>query len=85
VAAGSVEGFLIVLLIDVDMDRDKVLLKDRLVFGRLDKPIEFLAPPSPGGVKDGEDGAMISCGQSRSFVQDRGGRGCLRLDHDSGE
>jgi hypothetical protein len=40
------------------MDRHEILVDDRLDLGGLDETIEFLAPPSPGGAKNHEDGAL---------------------------
>jgi hypothetical protein len=41
------------------MDFHEVLIYYRFDFGGLDETIEFLAPPSPGRVKNDEDGALI--------------------------
>jgi hypothetical protein len=60
------------------VDRHEVFLDNRLDLRGLDEPIEFLAPPSPGGVKDGEDGALTPGGLTLGLVQDsRGGRRLL--------
>jgi hypothetical protein len=58
-AAGSVQRLLIAVLVDGDVGGDEVAVEDRLDVSGPDKPIEFLAPASPGGVKDDEDGAVI--------------------------
>jgi hypothetical protein len=57
-AAQSVEHFLFAVLLNRDVDRNEVLLDNRLDFRGLDEPIELLTPPSPGRVKDGEDGTV---------------------------
>lgn len=78
VAARRVERFLRALFLDGDVDRHEVFLDNRLDLRGLDEPIEFLAPPSPGGVKDSEDGALTPGGLTLGLVQDsRGGRRLL--------
>jgi len=56
------------------VDRHEVLIYDGLDIGGLDETIEFLAPPSPGGVEDGKDGAVAGRGLGRSLVEQRRGR-----------
>jgi hypothetical protein len=41
------------------MDRHEILLDDGLDFRGLDETIEFVAPASPGGVEDDENGAAV--------------------------
>jgi len=50
------------------VDHDEIFVEDRLGFGGLDKPIEFLAPASPGGVEDHEDGALALRGLGLSLA-----------------
>jgi hypothetical protein len=47
------------VLVDCDVGSDEILIENRLDFGGLDKPIEFLAPASPGSMKDNKYGPVI--------------------------
>jgi len=51
------------------MDCHEVLIDDRFDFGGLDETIEFFAPPSPGRVKNGEDGALTGSGLRLGLVE----------------
>jgi hypothetical protein len=68
VATGCVERLLVAGLLDGHVDHDEIFVEDRLGFGGLDKPIEFLAPSSPGGVEDREDGALTLRGLGLSLA-----------------
>jgi len=61
-AAGSVEDGLVAALLHVDARDRKVPGKDRLDCGSLDKPIEALAPPSPGGAENQKDISVLRGG-----------------------
>jgi len=54
-AAGRVEAGLVAALLDVDSGDHEMPGKDGLDGGSLDKPIEKLAPPSPGGPEQQEN------------------------------
>ena len=54
-AAGRVEGGLIAVLLHVDVRDHEMLGEEGLDYGSLDKPIEALAIPSPGGLENQED------------------------------
>ena len=58
-AAGGVERLFIPRFVDRDVGGEEILVEDRLDVLGLDKPIEFFAPASPGGVKDDEDGSAM--------------------------
>jgi hypothetical protein len=64
------------------VDDDEVLVEDRLGFRGLDKPIEFLAPPSPGGVEDRKDRPLTLGGRFGIAKERRGGRRCLGCGRD---
>ena len=51
-AAGRVEAGLVVALLHVDAGDHEMSGEDGLDGGSLDKPIEALAPPSPGGAEN---------------------------------
>lgn len=61
-AAGGIQRLLIAVLVDGDVGGDEIFVEDWLDVLGLDKPIEFLAPASPGSVKDDEDGAVVGGG-----------------------
>lgn len=63
--AGRVEAGLVALLLHVEPRYHEMLGKDRLDCGSLDKPIETLAPPSPGSLEQQEDVSVL-CGGLRS-------------------
>jgi len=68
------------------MDCHEILVYDRFDFGGLDETIEFLAPPSPGGVKNHEDGALSGRSLSPGPVEKRiGGRLGLRVRQGNAE
>jgi hypothetical protein len=56
------------------MDNHEVLIDDRFDGSGLDKTIEFMAPASPGGVKNGEDGSPPGGRLSLGSVKQSGGR-----------
>jgi hypothetical protein len=60
------------------MDNHEVLIDDRFDGSGLDETIEFMAPASPGGVKNGEDGSLPRGCLSLGSVK-QGGGGPRRL------
>ena len=62
------------LLLHAEMDDHEVLINDGFDGIGLDETIEFMAPPSPRGMKNGEDGSL-SGHLSLRGIQERGGRG----------
>ena len=60
------------------MDNHEVLIDDRFDGSGLDETIEFMAPASPGGVKNGEDGSLPGGCLSLGSVK-QGGGGPRRL------
>jgi hypothetical protein len=63
-AARRVLTGLVAALLDVDARYHKVPGEDGLDGGSLDKPIEALAPPSPGGAENQKDVSVL-CGGLR--------------------
>jgi len=61
-AAGRVEVGLVVALLNVDASDHKVPGEDGLDGGSLDKPIEALAPPSPGGAENQKNVSVLRGG-----------------------
>ena len=61
-AAGRIEAGLVTVLLHVDSGDHEMLGKDGLDSGSLDKPIETLAPPSPGGPEQQEDVSVLRGG-----------------------
>src|SRR5579883_840001 len=76
IAAGSIERLLIAVLLNVEAHHHKIFIQNRFDIGGLDETIEFMAPASPGSVKDGENGALaggLIPGGSQQFVGGTGG------------
>ncbi len=69
IAAGRLQSLLRLTLLYRAMDRHEILVDDRLDVGGLDKTIEFLAPPSPGRVKNDKDGSMVRRGLRPGVVE----------------
>jgi hypothetical protein len=62
------------------MDCHKISIYGRFDFSGLDETIEFLTPPSPGRVKNGEDGALTRRHLRLDLVEKGiGGRRALRV------
>lgn len=61
-AAGRVEVGLVAAFLHVDAGDHKVPREDGLDCGSLDKPIEALAPPSPGGAENQKDVLVLRGG-----------------------
>jgi len=61
-AAWRIEAGLLAALPHVEARYHEMLGKDRLDCGSLDKPIEALAPPSPGGLEQQEDVLVLRGG-----------------------
>ena len=90
ISAGGVQLLLVAVLFYRDVGDDEVFVEDRLDFGGLDETIEFLAPASPGGVKDHEDGAVVGLRFGFGVGQDGiGGLQRLRVErcgeHETGD
>jgi len=62
--AGCVEASLVAALLHVDAGDHEMPRKDGPDVGSLDKPIEALAPPSPGSTEQKED-VFVLCGGLR--------------------
>lgn len=64
------ESLLVGAFVDVQLYQDEVLLEDRLDLFGLDKLIESLAPPSPGGIESEKDRFVLGRGLGFSLGQD---------------
>ncbi len=86
-AAGRVEVGLIATLLHVDASDHEVPGEDGLDVGSLDKPIEALAPPSPGGAENQKDALVLRGGLRFGAVEHLlgGRRACCRQPRDSNE
>jgi len=75
-AAGRIEPDLLGMLLHIDARNHEMPGEDGLDRGSLDKPIEALAPPSPGGSEQQEDVFVLCGGLSFGVIEHllRGGR-----------
>jgi hypothetical protein len=69
--ARCVQVLLLFCFLHIDMDHDEIFVDHRLHFRGPDETIEFMTPPSPGGVEDHPDGAVVGGSLSLGFVQER--------------
>jgi len=85
VAAGRVEAGFVAALLHIDAGDHKVPGEDGLDGGSLDKPIEALAPPSPGGAENQKDVLVLRGGLRFGAVEHLlgGRRACCRQHRDS--
>jgi hypothetical protein len=86
IATRCLERFLPGTLLHCAMDSNEILIDDRLDLGGLDETIEFMTPPSPGCVKDDEDGAVTGRRLRLGLVKKgAGGRRGLRVHERNAE
>jgi hypothetical protein len=57
------------VFLHVEARNDEIPRQDRFDFGSLDKPIEALAPPSPGSFEEQKDLLVLSGGLRLGFGQ----------------